>query len=146
MKNTDQLVNESILNVFSSFKAALKKEYKERSVAISSMHLRSLQMIRRNSPCTSQMVSDVLNRDKSQVARLIGELVKQGYVATEADPKDRRNRLLTLTPEGEAITRELELVERSVVKRMIKGITRDELDQFLDISRKMRKNIIESRG
>ena len=143
MKNADQLITQSILGVFSGFKSALKKEYKKNSLSIAPMHFRALQIIRRNTESTSQMVSDVLNRDKSQIARLIGELVKQGFVESRADSKDKRNRLLSLTPEGERLTKELELVERSVVKQMTKGISRQKLEQFVLVSKLMRENINE---
>jgi DNA-binding MarR family transcriptional regulator len=141
MKDTDTLVNESILNVFSGFKSALKKEYKDRALEISPMHFRSLQIIRHNTQATSQMVSEILNRDKSQIARLIGELTKQGFVKAEKDPKDKRNRLLTLTTEGEAVTKELALVEQSVIKRMTKGVAKQDLNQFVEVSKKLRENL-----
>ena len=141
MKNTDTLVNELILNVFSGFKSALKKEYKDMALEISPMHFRSLQIIRHNTQATSQMVSEILNRDKSQIARLIGELTKQGFVKAEQDPKDKRNRLLTLTTAGEAVTKELALVEQSVIKRMTKGISKQDLNHFVEVSKKLRENL-----
>jgi DNA-binding MarR family transcriptional regulator len=141
MKNTKNMVNESILQVFSGFKSALKRKYRMLSLTISPMHFRSLQVISRNSECTSQKVADSLNRDKSQIARLIGELVTQGYVETQPGLTDKRNRLLALTPAGKAVMKDLQLVEKSVVNRMVKGLSRQELNQFVAISKKMSDNI-----
>jgi DNA-binding MarR family transcriptional regulator len=141
MKDTKNLVNESILQVFSGFKSELKLKYRTLSLTVSPMHFRSLQVISRNSGCTSQKVAGSLNRDKAQIARLIGELVDQGYVETQPGLADKRERLLTLTPPGKTLMKELQLVEKTVVSRMTKGLSSQELKQFVAISKKMSDNI-----
>lgn len=141
MRDTNELVTESILQVFSSFKSELIKRYKILSLTISPMHSRSMQVIKHKKNCTSQHVADLLNRDKAQIARLIGELVNQGFVDTQPSLIDKRNRLLMLTTSGENVMKEVKLTEESVTNKMVKGISTKELEQFVITATKMVNNI-----
>ncbi len=70
-------------------------------------HHRALHYIGRN-PGTS--VSDllaILRITKQSLARVLSALVAQGYVAQTAGRSDRRQRLLSLTPSGQALERRL---------------------------------------
>ncbi len=141
MKDTKELIRESVVKIFSGFKSELVKKYRTQALTISPMHYRSLQVIKEETDCTSQHVSNSLNRDKAQIARLIGELVKQGYVETRPSKKDKRNRLLMLTTSGKEVMKELQSIEKSVMTQMVKGISKAELDQFVTTAKKMAENI-----
>jgi hypothetical protein len=46
-----------------------------------------------------------------------------------------------MTSGGETVMKELQLVEKTVVNRMVKGLSSKELDQFVIIAGKMTDNI-----
>lgn len=70
-------------------------------------HHRALHFIGRNAGITVSDLLAILRITKQSLARVLGELVERGLVAQAQGQADRRQRLLTLTPEGEALERRL---------------------------------------
>ena len=63
-------------------------------------HHRALHFIGRNPGITVSDLLAILRITKQSLARVLGALVEQGYVAQAPGRADRRQRLLTLTPAG----------------------------------------------
>ncbi len=70
-------------------------------------HHRALHFIGRHPGITVSDLLGLLRITKQSLARVLSELVARGYVAQEPGRADRRQRLLTLTPEGMALERRL---------------------------------------
>ena len=140
MKNDETVTRDAILEVFSNYKGVLKVKYRTTNIVSTPMHSLTLQIINRETDCTSQRVSRVLNRDKAQIAKLIGELIGQGFVVGLVSPSDKRRRILSLTPEGKAALRALQRVEKTSIRQMTKGLSAEEVDQFVKTARKMVDN------
>jgi DNA-binding MarR family transcriptional regulator len=70
-------------------------------------HHRALHFIGCNPGITVSELLSILRITKQSLARVLGALVTQGYVAQSAGAADRRQRLLTTTPKGEALERRL---------------------------------------
>jgi DNA-binding MarR family transcriptional regulator len=70
-------------------------------------HHRSLHFIGRNPGMTVGDLLGILRITKQSLARVLNELVTRGYVAQATGRTDRRQRLLTLTPQGVALERRL---------------------------------------
>ncbi len=70
-------------------------------------HHRALHFIGRNPRITVSDLLLILRITKQSLARVLGALVEQGYVAQTPGPDDRRQRLLTLTEKGSALERRL---------------------------------------
>jgi DNA-binding MarR family transcriptional regulator len=70
-------------------------------------HHRALHYIGRNPAVTVSDLLSILRITKQSLARVLGVLVEQGYVSQAPGPVDRRQRLLTLTPSGQALERQL---------------------------------------
>jgi DNA-binding MarR family transcriptional regulator len=70
-------------------------------------HHRALHFIGRNPGITVSDLLAILRITKQSLARVLGALVDQGYVAQAQGNQDRRQRLLTLTPAGRALERRL---------------------------------------
>jgi DNA-binding MarR family transcriptional regulator len=73
--------------------------------ALSSCGLKTTQRsilseIRRSQPTTVSELADALVMDPGGLAHTLKPLVRDKFVAIEIDPSDRRNRLITLTPQG----------------------------------------------
>ena len=68
-------------------------------------HHRALHFIGRNPGITVSDLLLILRITKQSLARVLGALVERGYVAQTPGREDRRQRLLTLTPAGEALER-----------------------------------------
>ena len=70
-------------------------------------HHRALHFIGRTPGITVSDLLAILRITKQSLARVLGALVEQGYVAQAQGREDRRQRLLTLTPKGQALERRL---------------------------------------
>jgi len=70
-------------------------------------HHRALHFIGRNPGITVSDLLGILRITKQSLARVLGALVDQGYVAQSPGHADRRQRLLSLTDAGMALERRL---------------------------------------
>jgi DNA-binding MarR family transcriptional regulator len=70
-------------------------------------HHRALHFIGRNPGIAVGDLLAILRITKQSLARVLTTLVAQGYVAQAQGRADRRQRLLTLTPAGQALERQL---------------------------------------
>lgn len=70
-------------------------------------HHRALHFIGRNPGINVSDLLALLRITKQSLARVLSVLVERGYVAQAPGTDDRRQRLLTLTPSGQALERRL---------------------------------------
>jgi DNA-binding MarR family transcriptional regulator len=70
-------------------------------------HHRALHFIGRNPGITVSDLLGILRITKQSLARVLSVLVEHGYVSQCPGSADRRQRLLTLTPAGQALERRL---------------------------------------
>jgi DNA-binding MarR family transcriptional regulator len=70
-------------------------------------HHRALHFIGRNPGMTVGDLLAILRITKQSLARVLNELMEKNYVVQAPGRQDRRQRLLTLTPEGVALERRL---------------------------------------
>jgi DNA-binding MarR family transcriptional regulator len=61
-----------------------------------------MSLNRPNAP-TMGSVASLLGMDRTTLTAALKPLEQRGLIAVAADPKDRRNRLLSLTPEGQSV-------------------------------------------
>ncbi len=70
-------------------------------------HHRALHFIGRNPGITVSDLLAILRITKQSLARVLTVLIERGYVVQAPGRTDRRQRLLTLTPQGQALERRL---------------------------------------
>src|SRR6185312_6841106 len=70
-------------------------------------HHRALHFIGRNPGITVSDLLGILRITKQSLARVLTALIEQGYVVQAPGRADRRQRLLTLTPQGQVLERRL---------------------------------------
>jgi DNA-binding MarR family transcriptional regulator len=70
-------------------------------------HHRALYFIAREPDLTVSALLSILGITKQSLGRVLGELAERGMVETRTGERDRRQRLLRLTPAGAALEAEL---------------------------------------
>jgi DNA-binding MarR family transcriptional regulator len=70
-------------------------------------HHRVMHFVNRNPGLRVADLLSILRITKQSLARVLKQLVDEGYIAQEAGEVDRRERRLTLTPSGEKLARRL---------------------------------------
>jgi DNA-binding MarR family transcriptional regulator len=74
-------------------------------------HHRVLHFVNRHPGMRVADLLDILKITKQSLGRVLRDLVENGYVTQKAGPADRRQRLLFLTAKGEALARDLALLQ-----------------------------------
>jgi DNA-binding MarR family transcriptional regulator len=80
-------------------------------------HHRVIYFVGRYPHMTVTELLGILRITKQSLSRVLGQLVEQGFIVQRPGPRDRRQRLLELTPKGVALERELSENQRQRVAK-----------------------------
>ncbi len=80
-------------------------------------HHRVLHFVNRNPGMTVAELLDILNITKQSLGRVLKQLVDENYVQQKEGAQDRRQRLLYVTPKGEALALKLAALQTMRINR-----------------------------
>ena len=80
-------------------------------------HHRVLHFVNRNPGMKVADLLEILNITKQSLGRVLKQLVDQGYVLQKEGDQDRRQRLLYVTPKGEALALRLATLQTQRINR-----------------------------
>src|SRR3989442_10195970 len=80
-------------------------------------HHRVLHFVNRNPGMKVAELLDILKITKQSLGRVLKQLVDEGYVVQKAGANDRRQRLLFVTPKGEALAMKLAGLQTARIAR-----------------------------
>ena len=138
--NEDKLLG-SLLKLIRVLQGQMVQGIKEQDIGLAIMQVRSLKIISKHKNCTSQLIAEILSRDKAQITRLVKELLEQKLVYKEVNPNDNRSHFLMLTDKGCKLIELLKLSEHQAVKLMTRGIDEKQLEKFIDVIQLMTENL-----
>src|SRR5712691_12173514 len=82
-------------------------------------HHRVLHFVNRNPGMKVAELLDILKITKQSLGRVLKQLIDQGYVAQKEGANDRRQRLLYVTPKGEALALKLAGLQTARIARAL---------------------------
>jgi DNA-binding MarR family transcriptional regulator len=88
-------------------------------LAFGRAHHRVLHFVNRNPGMKVADLLDILNITKQSLGRVLKQLVDQGYVLQKEGAQDRRQRLLYVTPKGEALALKLAGLQTARIHRAL---------------------------
>ena len=97
-------------------------------------HHRVLHFVNRNPGMKVAELLDILRITKQSLGRVLKQLIDEGYVEQKEGAKDRRQRLLFVTPKGEALALRLAALQTARIGRALAGFAaadRDTSRRFL---------------
>lgn len=97
-------------------------------------HHRVLHFVSRHPGMRVTDLLDILRITKQSLGRVLRELVDQGFIDSRAGASDRRQRLLYLTPKGEALAQEFVSIQSRRIRRALTECgpdTRENARRFL---------------
>ena len=97
--------------------------------------LRAMSQAGESLPLTQ--LAERLSCVKSNITQLIDRLEADGFVAREADPRDRRTRLAALTPAGRKAVQEGTRVLDGAERDLLRQLTEEEAHQLSALLRKV---------
>lgn len=80
-------------------------------------HHRVLHFVNRNPGMKVAELLDILRITKQSLGRVLKQLIDQGYVLQREGASDRRQRLLYVTPKGEALALKMALLQTGRISR-----------------------------
>ncbi len=88
-------------------------------------------------------LSAKINRDKSTTTVLVRKLIALGLVQEEVDPKDKRNKFISLTKKGKEYNQMTDELSNELQKTFYKGFTSEEKEQFCAFLNRIEQNFIK---
>ncbi len=82
-------------------------------------HHRVLHFVNRHPGMRVTDLLDILRITKQSLGRVLRELVDQGFIDSRAGSSDRRQRLLYVTPKGEALARDFVALQSARIERAL---------------------------
>ena len=96
-------------------------------------HHRVIHFISRNPGIRVADLLDILRITKQSLGRVLKQLIKSGFVFQKEGPKDRRQRLLYLTDEGEALAARLAAPQCARIEKALSEISPEGRSAFLEV-------------
>ena len=79
--------------------------------------------------------------DKVVVSRAVKRMEERGFLTRESNEADGRSFLLQLSEEGRAAFEDLAPKLKAVEQKMLSGLSAEEIDGFLAVTRRIRENL-----
>ncbi len=93
-------------------------------------HHRVIHFVGRNPGITVSELLAILQITKQSLSRVLGQLVRDGFVRQAAGTRDRRQRLLYLTPDGVTLEGRLSNSQRAMIAQAYGAAGADAVDGF----------------
>ncbi|GAA5192325.1 hypothetical protein GCM10023322_51690 [Rugosimonospora acidiphila] len=77
-------------------------------------------------PAVQAQLADRLQLDRSDLVSFLDELEAARYVVRRGDPDDRRRKIVAITPRGQKLLRELDLLVYSADDQLLAALSPDE--------------------
>ena len=93
-------------------------------------HHRVIYFVGRYPDATVSALLDILQITKQSLSRVLGQLVREGYIRQDKGPQDRRQRLLRLTEKGRELEHQLTADQRARFARVFRDAGVEAVDGF----------------
>ena len=93
-------------------------DYESPKGSLGRAHHRVIHFVGRNPGMTVAELLQILQITKQSLARVLRQLIDEGFVVQERGPEDARQRLLYLTAKGEALETALSTPQRARFRRL----------------------------
>lgn len=101
-----------------------------RKLGLGRAHHRMIYFVGRHPGLSVSDLLSILKITKQSLSRVLGELVRDGYIIQNPGTKDRRQRLLDLTEKGYALERQLFESQKSILARSYRDAGGEAVDGF----------------
>lgn len=118
----------------------LDKKFKEK-FGISHGQIFILITLYKNEGINQHRLCKIYDLDKGGVGRIIKKLKEKELIIKEADPEDKRNKLIFLTEKARAMKSDFFQILNKIEKQIKQGLTEEEIETFLKIINKICNNL-----
>ncbi len=122
------------------FKHQMMIEFREKEIDLTFEQFVILKLLDSNADLIQQDLADRLQKDKSIIVRHINCLLEHQYVVRLTNKGDKRKKNLTLTNTGIDILNRMKIVAVEVTKKLLSGVTDNELETFQHVLLRIQEN------
>ncbi|CAH0536385.1 MarR family winged helix-turn-helix transcriptional regulator [Vibrio marisflavi] len=134
-------LSDSIFEIVHSYKVAMRRALKAKELGLNKMYVKCLSFIHASENCTANDIVSHFGRDKAQIARLIKDMIENGWLTKSPDPNDKRSQLLVLTTEGQELAIRVLDAQSALQTKMQHNLTDEEIALFKKIAGKVSENL-----
>jgi DNA-binding MarR family transcriptional regulator len=102
-----------------------------------------LHLIFEREGLTQREIAEELSKDKANITRTLDVMQKNKLIKRSRDEHDRRVYKIFLTEKGKKLEERLIPAMREINKKITRGITKEELEEFIRILKIIRDNLEE---
>jgi DNA-binding MarR family transcriptional regulator len=110
--------------------AHIKRALKREGLRLSPGQIGVLMVLDRDGRSSMGHLSQVLDVDNAAATRLVDKLEGLGFVARGTNPSDRRQVLISLTPEGRRASQGVKAIVQDANHRITESLSPDDLAAF----------------
>lgn len=139
MTTMDERLVSSLLAIMRSLKAPLAKHVMAEGLTVSQFSV--LEILFFKGELTVNEIIEGVFSTSGNISVVIDNLVKAGHVNKQQNPRDRRSRLITLTPQGKEIIEDYYPRHRDEIHHIMNGMTHTEKRTLVSGLISLRKTI-----
>ncbi len=124
-----------------SFFKAINQRFKEHDPSMNAELGLLLYKIHFHEGIAQNTLAEHFMKDKPSITRAIDQLEKKGYVMRVSDPRDRRVKLLYISPEGKKIMPDFINLGVRLEEDVTRGIPKEEITVMKKALDKIRENL-----
>jgi len=117
-----------IYRAASTLKAAMQRSFLEHGLTITPIQWTILQKLTENQSLSQVELATMLEKDRPNITRIINVMEKNSLVLREADSKDGRKFLITLTKKGRETWEIARSVSLSIREKALSNFSEEELE------------------
>jgi DNA-binding MarR family transcriptional regulator len=102
---------------------------------------RILYLIHRDPGCTQKRLIELIKVAPASITRQVKSLEADRFIRREADPVDNRLTRVFLTARGKAYVEKKLILRREFFKKLLHGLSEEDVDRFLATMQRMRENL-----
>lgn len=96
-------------------------------------HHRVIHFVGRNPDISVAELLGILRITKQSLARVLRQLVSEGFIEQKPGPSDRRQRLMTLTEKGEELERRVSESQRRLIDRVYRAAGPEAVEGYVEV-------------
>lgn len=119
-----------IIHVRMTFRQTIQQAFKRNNVDMTFEMFQIMHRLWKQQGVSQQYLAEKTAKDKACLTNLINNLKKKHWVKHQEDPSDRRNRLIYLTAEGNALADRVIPIQRDVYTEVSNKINPNHLQSY----------------
>ena len=109
---------------------------REAGFDLTSVQFAALDALGSNQGVDQARLADLVAKDRATTGAVVDRLEQKGFVSRNVSKRDKRARVLTLTPEGSALLAMVSPVVEDLQREILSGLDDHEYRQFVELAAK----------